>query len=110
MSDPERLRPGESRQTLTERAAAAFAAFAQRLRERGHQPEEVAHFVNRMVFCMFAEEVGLLPRHIFTRMLRASRAAVGRVPRVRRPHQVGGAAQCVNGGRKIAPAERVPDR
>ena len=69
MSDPERLRPGESRQTLTERAAATFAALAQRLRERGHEPEEVAHFVNRMVFCMFAEDVGLLPRHIFTRML-----------------------------------------
>ena len=61
MSDPERLRPGESRQTLTERAAATFAALAQRLRERGHAPEEVAHFVNRMVFCMFAEDVGLLP-------------------------------------------------
>ena len=69
MSDPERLRPGESRQTLTERAAATFAALAQRLRERGHEPEEVAHFINRMVFCMFAEDVGLLPRHIFTRML-----------------------------------------
>ena len=69
MSDPERLRPGESRQTLTERAAATFAALAQRLRERGHEPQEVAHFVNRMVFCMFAEDVGLLPRHIFTRML-----------------------------------------
>ena len=42
------------RQTLTERAAAAFAALAQRLRERGHEPQEVAQFVNRMVFCMFA--------------------------------------------------------
>ena len=73
MSEPERLRPGESRQTLTERAAAAFAALAQRLRERGHEPQEVAHFVNRMVFCMFAEDVGLLPRHIFTRMLEQAR-------------------------------------
>ena len=73
MSEPERLRPGESRQTLTERAAAAFAALAQRLRERGHEPQQVAHFVNRMVFCMFAEDVGLLPRHIFTRMLEQAR-------------------------------------
>ena len=73
MSEPERLRPGESRQTLTERAAAAFAALAQRLRERGHEPQEVAHFVNRMVFCMFAEDVGLLPLHIFTRMLEQAR-------------------------------------
>ena len=73
MSEPERLRPGESRQTLTERAAATFAALAQRLRERGHAPQQVAHFVNRMVFCMFAEDVGLLPSHLFTRMLEQAR-------------------------------------
>ena len=30
----------------------------------------VAHFVNRLVFCMFADDVGLLPDHMFTRMLR----------------------------------------
>ena len=69
MSDPDRLRPGETRQTLTERAAATFASLAQSLRERGHEPQAVAHFVNRLVFCMFAEDVGLLPDNMFTRML-----------------------------------------
>ena len=69
MSDPGRLQPGETRQTLTERAAATFAALAQSLRERGHEPQAVAHFVNRLVFCMFAEDVGLLPDNLFTRML-----------------------------------------
>jgi len=69
LSDPERLRPGETRQALTERAAATFAALAHALRERGHDPQEVAHFVNRLVFCMFAEDVGLLPDTMFTRML-----------------------------------------
>ena len=73
MSDPERLRPGESRQALTERAAATFAALAQSLRERGHEPQAVAHFVNRLVFCMFAEDVGLLPNSMFTRMLEHAR-------------------------------------
>ena len=73
MSDPERLRPGESRQALTERAATAFAALAQALRARGHDPQQVAHFVNRLVFCMFAEDVGLLPNEMFTRMLDHSR-------------------------------------
>ena len=72
-SDPDRLRPGETRQSLTERAAAAFAKLAQALRERGHDPQAVAHFVNRLVFCMFADDVGLLPDHMFTRMLRQSR-------------------------------------
>ncbi|MDE0331603.1 MAG: N-6 DNA methylase [Nitrospinae bacterium] len=69
MSDPERLRPGESRQEVTERAAATFALLAHRLRRRGNDPQVVAHFVNRLVFCMFAEDVGLLPGKMFTRML-----------------------------------------
>ena len=73
MSDPERLRPGESRQGLTERAAATFAVLAQSLRERGKDPQAVAHFVNRLVFCMFAEDVGLLPDNMFTRMLEHAR-------------------------------------
>ncbi|MDE0150378.1 MAG: class I SAM-dependent DNA methyltransferase [Rhodospirillaceae bacterium] len=73
MSDPERLRPGETRQTVTERAAATFAELAQGLRDRGHDPQTVAHFVNRLVFCMFAEDVGLLPGNMFTRMLEQAR-------------------------------------
>ena len=72
-SDPERLRPGVTRHSLTERAAASFATVAQALRERGHDPPEVARFVNRMVFCMFADDVGLLPDQMFTRMLRQAR-------------------------------------
>ena len=73
MSDPERLRPGVTRQTVTERAAATFAELAQGLRDRGHEPQTVAHFVNRLVFCMFAEDVGLLPDDMFTRMLTHAR-------------------------------------
>ena len=73
LSDPERLRPDETRQALTERAATAFALLAQALRERGHDPQAVAHFINRLVFCMFAEDVGLLPNNLFTRMLEQAR-------------------------------------
>ena len=73
MADPERLRPGESRQEITERAAATFALLAHNLRRRGGDPQAVAHFVNRLVFCMFAEDVGLLPNDMFTRMLEHAR-------------------------------------
>jgi type II restriction/modification system DNA methylase subunit YeeA len=72
LSDPERLRPGLTRQALTEQAAERFAALARRLRERGHDPVQVAHFVNRLVFCMFAEDVDLLPNKMFQRMLEAA--------------------------------------
>lgn len=68
-TDTERLRPGKTRQMLTEEAAAEFAKLAQRLRERGNDPEVVAHFINRLVFCMFAEDVDLLPNGMFKRML-----------------------------------------
>jgi type II restriction/modification system DNA methylase subunit YeeA len=68
-SDPERLKPGKTRQALTEEAAAEFAKLAQRLRDRGHAAETVAHFINRLVFCMFAEDVDLLPNKMFKRML-----------------------------------------
>ena len=72
-SDPERLRPGETRRSLTEQAAQSFATLAQSLRERGHDPQVVAHFVNRLVFCMFADDVDLLPGQMFTRMLEQAR-------------------------------------
>jgi len=69
LSDPEALRPAKTRQELTEEVATEFAVLAQSLRRRGHKAEEVAHFINRLVFCMFAEDVKLLPDGMFTRML-----------------------------------------
>ena len=83
-SDPERLRPEQTRQALTEQAAATFAELAQGLREGGHDPQTVAHFVNRLVFCMFAEDVGLLPDQMFRRMLDQAR---------RRPERFAGMAR-----------------
>ncbi|MBU1281149.1 MAG: class I SAM-dependent DNA methyltransferase [Alphaproteobacteria bacterium] len=71
--DPEKLKPTKTRQLVTEQAAQNFANMAQRLRMRGHDPQEVAHFVNRMVFCMFAEDVDLLPNKMFERMIKAAR-------------------------------------
>ena len=71
--DPESLQPKKTRQMLTEDAAREFAALAQRLRDRGHDSHDVAHFNIRLVFCMFAEDVALLPDKMFQRMLEASR-------------------------------------
>ena len=72
-SDPEQLRPKRTRQALTEEAASEFAKLALRLRTRGHDPQVVAHFVNRLVFCMFADDVGLLPAGLFQQMLALSK-------------------------------------
>ncbi len=72
-ADPDRLRPGKTRAALTAQAAAEFAELAGQLRTRGNNPQAVAHFVNRLVFCLFADDVGLLPAGLFERMLDASR-------------------------------------
>lgn len=68
----EDLKPGRKRADLTADVAEEFVTLAQSLRERGHGADKVAHFVNRMVFCMFAEDVDLLPDKLFKRMLEAS--------------------------------------
>lgn len=69
LTEPERLRPGVTRRMVTEQAAQTFAALAQTLREAGHESHRVAHFVNKLIFCMFAEDSRLLPNHLFTRMV-----------------------------------------
>lgn len=69
LSDPEALRPTKTRQQLTVEVAEEFAVLAQSLRKRGHPADQVAHFINRLVFCMFAEDVKLLPEGMFTKML-----------------------------------------
>lgn len=64
--EPEKLKPKKSRQQLTEEVAGKFATISMDLRKRGHDPYEVAHFVNRLIFCMFAEDIEVLPKGIFT--------------------------------------------
>ena len=73
------MRPGETRQSLTERVAASFASVAQaRCESAVTTRRRSAHFVNRLVFCMFAADIGLLPDHMFTRMLRHALPAPAR--------------------------------
>lgn len=70
-TDPERLRPGVTREQITEQAAKEFAGLAHRLHERGYDPQRVAHFTNKILFCMFAEDIEILPKGLFSKMLEA---------------------------------------
>ncbi len=71
-SAPEELRPRVQPAQITEQAARHFAEIAQSLRGRGRDPEVVAHFLDRILFCLFAEDAGLLPKGIFQRLSEAS--------------------------------------
>lgn len=68
-TEPERLKPGITREMITEKAASTFAGIAQRLRDVGHESHRVAHFVNKLIFAMFAEDIGILPGKLFTRLV-----------------------------------------
>lgn len=69
--DPEKLRPKETRAAITKEAADKFSTIASRLQGRG-TPEDIAHFVNQLVFCFFANsrDVKLLPDGFFLKLLK----------------------------------------
>ena len=68
-TDPEKLRPEYTPSQVTERAASQFAALADSLRRYGAEPERAARFLVRLLFCLFAQDVGLLPNRLFTHLV-----------------------------------------
>ena len=71
-TEPEQLRPDVTREGITAQAAERFAELAQELRARGFEAHRVAHFMNKLLFCMFAEDARILPANLFQRMLETS--------------------------------------
>ncbi len=76
--DPEKLRPGQTSESVTQIAAQQFAGIAESMRNRGLDSAAVAHFLDRVVFCLFAEDIGLLPTHLFTRIADSAAAEPAR--------------------------------
>lgn len=62
--NPDELKPKETRASLTEAAAAKFQSISDALQQRNPDREAVAHFVNQLVFCFFANSVKLLPERM----------------------------------------------
>ncbi|HUU96148.1 MAG TPA: DNA methyltransferase, partial [Phycisphaerae bacterium] len=73
-SDPHSFKPALSTYRLTENAAAEFAKIADALRQRGHDAHAAAHFLMKCMFCLFAEDVTLLPKGLFSKLLQAARS------------------------------------
>jgi hypothetical protein len=78
-TDPEKLKPIKSNALITTEAATKFSTLAISMRKRGIKPQTVAHFLTQCIFCLFAEDEGLLnasptdDSHIFTNLLKAAR-------------------------------------
>lgn len=72
-SNPEELKPQETVESVTREAAQKFSKLADNLRNYGEDPQEVAHFLIRLLFCLFAEDIGLLPERLFPQLLEQTR-------------------------------------
>jgi len=68
---PEKLKARQTPDQVTQAAAAEFARLAEDLRKYGDAPsnEAIAHFLIRLLFCLFAEDVGLLPTGVFSTLI-----------------------------------------
>lgn len=67
-TDPRSLDPTRESARVTRQIAERLAAVSRRL-ERNHPAQDVAHFLMRCIFTMFAEDVDLLPKGKFTELL-----------------------------------------
>lgn len=71
--NPDELKPRETVAEVTQEAARRFSKLADNLRKYGEDPAQVAHFLIRLLFCLFAEDIGLLPRQFFPQLLQNTR-------------------------------------
>jgi hypothetical protein len=65
---PLTLDPAKKAAAVTREVAGYLAELAKSFEQR-HEPKLVAEFLSRCLFCMFAEDVGLLPRNGFHDLL-----------------------------------------
>lgn len=71
--DPLSLDPSRHAARVTRDIASNLAQLARSLEAAGHDAEIVTRFLMRALFTMFAEDVGLLPDHAFTELLKSLR-------------------------------------
>jgi len=67
-SNPQQRNPEKIAARVTRELAADLAELAKRM-EANVDPQQVAQFLMRCIFTMFAEDVGLLKEHLFTQAL-----------------------------------------
>ncbi|MCY2995907.1 MAG: class I SAM-dependent DNA methyltransferase, partial [Planctomycetota bacterium] len=81
-TDPDSLRPGQTSRGITEQAAELFGQLADGIRVRGIPAPDAAHFLMKLMFCMFAEDIDLLPGKIFSRLLSGSKKDPSRLTKM----------------------------
>jgi type II restriction/modification system DNA methylase subunit YeeA len=70
---PDFFKSEQTTEQVTRKAAEEFATLAELLRRYGATPPAAAHFLIRCLFCLFAEDAGLLPERLFTQIVEQAR-------------------------------------
>ena len=68
--EPNIFRAPQTPEQVTQEAASEFARLANLLRQYGADPQQTANFLIRLLFCLFAEDIRLLPKDLFTRLVK----------------------------------------
>lgn len=68
-TDPHALDPSKRAAEVTRDIATRLAKLAKSLEADGHEPQAIAGFLQRCLFTMFAEDIGLLPEGGFQQLL-----------------------------------------
>ncbi|TDN36783.1 class I SAM-dependent DNA methyltransferase [Hymenobacter sp. UV11] len=68
-TDPQQLDPARLAAQVTRRLAGYLAGLSTQLEKVGHAPDVVAQFLMRCLFTMFAEDVELIPKKSFSKLL-----------------------------------------
>ena len=69
---PNEFRPDRSVDTVTRETADLFQAIVEDMEQRNQDPEKLARYLNQIIFCLYAEDAGLLPDGLFSEVVRAN--------------------------------------
>lgn len=72
-TNPEALKPRRTTLEITEDVAGRFARLSDGMRDRHVPAGKAAHFLMKLMFCMFAEDIDLLPERVFKKILSTCR-------------------------------------
>ena len=66
---PSELRPNRTVDTVTKETADLFQAIVEDMEQHAADPEKLARYLNQIVFCLYAEDAGLLPGGPFSQVV-----------------------------------------
>ena len=67
---PDEFRTNRTVAEATKESADLFTTIVEDMEQRNEDPERVARYLNQIIFCLYAEDAGLLPNALFTEILR----------------------------------------